>query len=89
MNFKKDYNCCFLFENKTMQAIYHANLNEITFSFFEKIKKQYSDAKVDIVINDSHQDSWDSWGDEELKQVGKIGLHSQSFVDDSEDYSKW
>ena len=38
-----------------MQAIYHANLNEITFSFFEKLKKQYSDVMVDIVINDSNK----------------------------------
>ena len=30
-----------------------------------------------------------SWDDKELANIGKIGHNSKSFVDDSEDYSKW
>ena len=29
------------------------------------------------------------WHKKELENIGKLGLHSQSFVEDSEDYSKW
>jgi len=33
--------------------------------------------------------SYDTWNKDDLKQIGKIGFNSNSFVDDSEDYSKW
>ncbi|GEM_PF-2824745 len=29
------------------------------------------------------------WTQEELQNIGKIGFYSKSFVEDSEDYSKW
>ncbi len=29
------------------------------------------------------------WHKKELENIGKVGLHSQSFVEDDEDYSKW
>jgi hypothetical protein len=32
---------------------------------------------------------FDYWNDEEVAQIGKIGLMSQSFEEDGEDYSKW
>jgi Leucine-rich repeat (LRR) protein len=35
-----------------MQAIYHTSMEELTFSFIENIKKQFQNAKVDIVIKD-------------------------------------
>lgn len=35
-----------------MQAIYHTSLDEITVSFVENLKKQFANAKVDIVIKD-------------------------------------
>ncbi len=43
------------------------------------------------VIEDIKNDTidYDSWSKEELQQIGKIGFHSQSFVEDSEDYSTW
>ena len=30
-----------------------------------------------------------TWHKKELESVGKIGFDSRSFVDDSEDYTKW
>ncbi len=33
-----------------MQAIYHVSLNEIDLNFINSIKKQFQNAKVDIVI---------------------------------------
>jgi tRNA(Met) C34 N-acetyltransferase TmcA len=35
-----------------MQAIYHAEMNELTFSFIENLKKQFQNSKVEIVIKD-------------------------------------
>lgn len=35
-----------------MQAIYHTNLNEITLSFIENLKRQFHNSKVDIVIKE-------------------------------------
>jgi len=29
------------------------------------------------------------WSDEEIKNIGKIGLSSKTFLLDDEDYSKW
>ena len=35
-----------------MQAIYHTNINELTVSFIDHLKKQFQNASVDIVIKD-------------------------------------
>ncbi|MFZ2452763.1 MAG: hypothetical protein WAW36_19830 [Methylovulum miyakonense] len=32
---------------------------------------------------------WDFWNDDELAHIGRLGLHSQSFAEDDEDYSTW
>lgn len=42
-----------------------------------------------IVVPDTILSSNNEWSEEELKNIGKIGLDSKSFVEDSEDYSKW
>ncbi len=31
----------------------------------------------------------EGWSAKELKQIGKIGFVSKSFIEDSEDYSQW
>jgi len=35
-----------------MQAIYHTNINELTVSFIDHLKKQFKNSSVDIVIRD-------------------------------------
>lgn len=40
-----------------MQAVYHTNVNELSLSFLEMLKKQFANAKVDIVIR--HNDETD------------------------------
>jgi hypothetical protein len=35
-----------------MQAIYHTDVNELNIDFLNMLKKQFSNAKVDIVIKD-------------------------------------
>ena len=35
-----------------MQAVYHTNLNELTIDFLENLKKQFHNAKVDVVIRE-------------------------------------
>lgn len=36
-----------------MQAIYHANINELTVSFIDHLKKQFQNSSIDIVIKDN------------------------------------
>ena len=38
-----------------MQAVYHTNVNELSLSFLEMLKKQFSNAKVDIVIRQNDE----------------------------------
>jgi len=44
---------------------------------------------VEVVIMPRENKGWDYWSDEEIQSIGKIGLLSSSFVDDTEDYSQW
>ncbi len=41
------------------------------------------------LLNSLKKHDYMSWDDKELENIGKIGHHSKSFVDDEEDYSKW
>lgn len=48
--------------------------------------------EVEVIIlakKDSDTLQWDMWRDDELSHIGKLGLHSQSFAEDDEDYSTW
>jgi len=36
-----------------MEAIYHTTVNELSMDFLEMIKKQFANAKVDIVVRQS------------------------------------
>ena len=38
-----------------MQAVYHTTVDELTISFIENIKKQFQNAKVDIVIREQDE----------------------------------
>ena len=41
----------------------------------------------EIKVKDNKE--FEEWSDKELEQIGKIGFVSKSFVEDSEDYSRW
>ncbi len=41
----------------------------------------------EIKVKDNKE--FEDWSDKELEQIGKIGFVSKSFVEDSEDYSRW
>jgi hypothetical protein len=36
-----------------MEAIYHTSVNELSIDFLEMLKKQFANAKVDIVVRQS------------------------------------
>jgi len=38
-----------------MQAIYHTDINELNIDFLNMLKKQFLNAKVDIVIKDTDE----------------------------------
>jgi len=43
------------------------------------------------IINEvlSQKEILSYWSDEEIKNIGKIGLSSKTFLLDNEDYSRW
>ena len=43
----------------------------------------------DIVLNATETIHYENWTQEEIANIGKIGMSSKSFVEDDEDYSKW
>jgi len=38
-----------------MEAIYHTNVNELSIEFLEMLKKQFTNASVDIVVRESDE----------------------------------
>ena len=52
-----------------MQAIYHTSLDEIDFSFFEMLKKQFKKAKVDIVIKEDDETDYLNSSKENKKRL--------------------
>jgi phage host-nuclease inhibitor protein Gam len=52
-----------------------------------KYSKQLSNKKAKVIV--MFEDDYELWNKDELENIGKIGLNSKSFVEDSEDYTKW
>jgi len=51
------------------------------------IKSKLQNKKAKVVV--MYEEEYDFWKNDELESIGKIGLNSKSFVEDSEDYTKW
>ncbi len=45
--------------------------------------------EVEVIIIPKSDEEIEFWSEEELNNIGKIGLHSSVFEYDDEDYSKW
>ena len=57
-----------------MQAVYHTNVNELSLSFLEMLKKQFSNAKVDIVIRQNDETDFLNSSDKNRKLLEKAIL---------------
>jgi len=61
--------------------------------FLQNLPKSEVRIVEDKIVTDTERDSldWDYWSEDELKNFGKyaIGLSSNDFDDNNEDYSKW
>lgn len=55
------------------------------------LPKDFHYEDVEVVILPTQERDWDYWSDDEIKEFGKhtIGLASNDFDDEHEDYSKW
>jgi len=55
------------------------------------IPKEYLNRSIEILVFpvDHENINYNNWSEEEIENVGKIGLISKSFEKDEEDYSKW
>ena len=57
-----------------------------------KLPDDFNYKNVEIVImpiDENKNNEWDSWSEEELDNIGKIGHTLSSFEEDIEDYTKW
>jgi hypothetical protein len=55
------------------------------------IPKEYLNRPIEILVFpvDHKNINYNNWSEEEIENIGKIGLISKSFEQDDEDYSKW
>jgi hypothetical protein len=76
----------------------HSVRLDINDSVFDKViyfLQNLPKDEVRIVENKIIQESfvegvdWDYWSDKEIDNIGKIGLMSNSFEEDDEDYLQW
>ena len=44
---------------------------------------------IKLNINEKQHMNYENWTQDEIVNIGKVGLSSKSFFDDKEDYSKW
>ena len=50
----------------------------------------YEEVEVVILPRTKSSDLFEfEWTQKELQEIGKVGMHSLSFVKDDEDYSQW
>lgn len=47
--------------------------------------------EVEVIVLSGNIDEtrWSLWSDEELARIGRIGMSSQSIIEEDEDYSAW
>jgi len=71
-----------------MQAIYHTSVDELTMPFIENIKKQFQNAKVDIVIKDQDETDYlnsssknKQYLEEAIKEVNETKLINKTIED--------
>ena len=55
----------------------------------ESLIKLLKDFDKDVEILEVTKDYYKEWDEKEIKNIGKIGFISESFIEDDEDYSKW
>ena len=70
------------------------NIQDNIYNHIMFFLKSLNSKDIEIVNDKStHLDSeninYENWTQEEIRNIGKIGMCSKSFVDDKEDYSKW
>jgi len=70
------------------------NINDNIYSHIMFLLKSLNPKDIEIikqekVINDENIINYENWTQEDIENIGKIGLSSKSFVEDNEDYSQW
>lgn len=71
-----------------MDAIYHTNVNELSIDFLEMLKKQFTNASVDIVVRERDETDYLNSSDinkkhleEAILEVEESNLIHKSFED--------
>ncbi|MEA3554035.1 MAG: hypothetical protein U9R39_06520 [Campylobacterota bacterium] len=69
------------------------NIQDNIYSHIMFFLKSLNSKDIEIIDNNKSSEAlninYENWTQKEIENIGKIGLHSKSFLDDKEDYSKW
>ena len=71
-----------------MQAI-REYVKIINHKLFLELPENLNFEEVEVIVIPMQNYEYQTWNEKEIKNSGKIGFHSKSFVKDDEDYSKW
>ncbi len=61
-------------------------IQDHNYDYIMYLLKNLNHKDVEVIEHDLDYKAWDQ---SEIDAVGRLGLHSKSFVEDTEDYSKW
>ncbi len=70
------------------------NIQDNIYSHIMFLLKSLNPKDIEIIndeltSNNVENINYENWTQEEIANIGKIGLSSKSFIEDEEDYSKW
>ena len=71
------------------------NIQDKVYEHIMFLLKSLSPHDIEIIEKSSNPDllqvdsNYEPWSEEDIKNIGKTGLCSKSFVEDNKDYSKW
>jgi hypothetical protein len=71
------------------------NIKDSIYNHIMFLLKSLNPKDIEIIndelslTNNRQNINYENWTQEEMVNIGKIGLTSSSFIEDKEDYSKW
>ncbi len=70
------------------------NIEDNIYSHIMFLLKSLNSKDIEIIeeksmFSNTENIHYENWTQEEIRQIGKLGHDSKSFIDDKEDYSQW
>ena len=61
----------------------------IDHKLYMQLPEDFNYTDVEVIVIPRDENIYSTWTEDEINDIGKIGLCSKSFDEDTEDYSKW